>query len=276
MIAKVKPRYAAPIKWHGGKHYLADRIIGLMPDHVHYVEPFFGGGAVLFRKPAAMVEQHSEVINDAYVELTNFWSVLRSQELFESFRDQVSLVPFSKPEWELACNCESCDPVEQAVAFFIRYRQSRQGLGRDFATMSRSRTRRGMNEQVSSWLSAIDGLEEAHKRLQRVVIYCEDAVSIIEKEDSPHSFFYCDPPYLSSTRVVSNAYNCEMDDASHGSLLDMLGQVEGKFALSGYRSKLYDSAAARFGWNRTDIEIDNKASGKKSKPKKIESVWTNY
>ena len=31
---------APPLKWHGGKHYLADRIIALMPPHVHYVEPF--------------------------------------------------------------------------------------------------------------------------------------------------------------------------------------------------------------------------------------------
>ena len=38
-----------PLKWHGGKHYLASRIVGLMPPHLHYVEPFFGGGTVLVR-----------------------------------------------------------------------------------------------------------------------------------------------------------------------------------------------------------------------------------
>ena len=32
-----------PLKWHGGKHYLADRIIRLMPAHTHYVEPYAGG-----------------------------------------------------------------------------------------------------------------------------------------------------------------------------------------------------------------------------------------
>ena len=36
-----------PLKWHGGKYYLASKIIGLMPSHLHYVEPYFGGGAVL-------------------------------------------------------------------------------------------------------------------------------------------------------------------------------------------------------------------------------------
>lgn len=33
-----------PLKWHGGKHYLAKRIIKLMPLHIHYVEPYFGDG----------------------------------------------------------------------------------------------------------------------------------------------------------------------------------------------------------------------------------------
>jgi DNA adenine methylase len=39
-----------PLKWHGGKHYLARRIVALMPCHLHYVEPFFGGGAVLLAR----------------------------------------------------------------------------------------------------------------------------------------------------------------------------------------------------------------------------------
>ena len=49
-----------PLKWHGGKHYLASEIIALMPRHIHYVEPFFGGGSVLLRKP---FEGVSEVVN---------------------------------------------------------------------------------------------------------------------------------------------------------------------------------------------------------------------
>lgn len=36
--------------------------------------------------------------------------------------------------------------------------------------MSRTRTRRGMNEQASSWWSsAVEGLSDAHVRLRRVV-----------------------------------------------------------------------------------------------------------
>ncbi len=84
MIAKEKSaKSPAPIKWHGGKSYLAARIIGLIPRHVHYVEPFFGGGAVLLQKPNELVLGHSEVINDLYGELIAFWRVLQSTELLK-------------------------------------------------------------------------------------------------------------------------------------------------------------------------------------------------
>ena len=39
-----------PLKWWGGKHYLAPKIIALMPPHLHYVEPYAGGLAVLLEK----------------------------------------------------------------------------------------------------------------------------------------------------------------------------------------------------------------------------------
>lgn len=271
-----KKRPSAPIKWHGGKTYLASRIIELMPKHVHYVEPFFGGGAVFFRKPNEQIESHSEVINDLYGELANFWKVLQSQADFPEFERRVSLTPFSKPVWHDAMESNATNCVDRAVAFFIRYRQSRQGLGRDFATMSRNRTRRGMNEQVSSWLSAIDGLGEAHQRLSRVVIYSEPAVEVIKREDSPNTFFYLDPPYVKSTRAVPQAYSFEMTNDDHCELLATLEGISGKFLLSGYPSEIYENAAKQSSWRREDIQIDNKASSKKKKPTKTECLWMNY
>ena len=39
-----------PLKWHGGKHYIAAHVLKVMRRHLHYVEPFFGGGQVLFAR----------------------------------------------------------------------------------------------------------------------------------------------------------------------------------------------------------------------------------
>jgi DNA adenine methylase len=259
-----------PLKWHGGKEYLAKRIVALMPDHVHYVEPFFGSGAVLLSKNP---EGISEVANDIYGELMNFWTVLQDQDKLLQLQLRLELTPVSKETFETATDL-SGDDVERAAQFFIRNRQSRQGLMHDFATLSRNRTRRGMNEQVSSYLGAIDGLAEVHQRLQRVVILNQDALDVIRQQDGANTLFYCDPPYLHETRTTTSDYQYEMNVADHKRLLDALRQCRGKVMLSGYPSDLYDRELAD--WNREDLQIDNKASSKGTKDIKTECVWMNY
>lgn len=264
------------LKIHGGKSYLAKWIISHFPEHTHYVEPFFGGGSVMFQKPDEMVVEHSEVANDLDRELTNFWRVMQCEKSFRLFQRKVEAIPFSMVEWKAADPTKEKTVVDRAVAFFIRLRQSRQGLGTCFATMSRSRTRRGMNEQASSWWSAVEGLEEVHRRLQRVVIADLPATRLIAQEDSPHTLFYVDPPYLHSTRVATKAYTHEMSEEDHEDLLRRLSKISGRFVLSGYNSSLYEWYAHEGGWRRVEKQIDNKASGKREKPVKTECLWMNF
>ena len=63
-------------------------------------------------------------------------------------------------------------PIDRAHGgFFVRCRQSLAGRMKSFATLSRTRTRRGMNEQASAWLTAIEGLPAVrYARLSRVAI----------------------------------------------------------------------------------------------------------
>src|SRR6476660_6923423 len=86
-----------PLKYHGGKSYIAPKIVALMPPHLHYVEPFAGGLSVLLAKNPEGV---SEVVNDLDGDLTNFWRVLQDREAFEEFRRRVEAVPFSEAEYE--------------------------------------------------------------------------------------------------------------------------------------------------------------------------------
>lgn len=272
-----------PIKWHGGKGAfggkLAKWIISLMPPHhLHYVEPFFGGGSVLLHKDPEGV---SEVVNDCHLQLMEFWSVLRSEEWFEKFKRTVEAVPFSEEMFKGSAQDKTLwkfedHIVSNAVRFFIRARQSRQGLMKDFATLSRTRTRSGMNEQVSAWLNAIEGLPDVHSRLKRVVILNRPALQVIEQQDGPDTCFYLDPTYLHETRVTTSDYQHEMTIADHTDLLLALRMIRGKFLLSGYRSRLYDLAAEASAWKRHDFEIVNNASSKDTKEVKTECVWTNF
>lgn len=272
------------LKRHGGKHYLARPIRQLQPPHVHFVDAYCGSAAVLFASDGVGV---SEVINDLDGPLTLFWTVLSTPSLFACLKDRCEQTPFSETfygwaeevlaAWdrnELPKDAHST--IEVAWAFFTVCRQSRQGLMNDFATLTKRRTRRGMNEQVSAWLTAIEGLPAVHERLKRVVVLNKPAVQVIRSEDTEQTWFYLDPPYVPSTRTVPNAYRHEMTYEQHEELLGMLVGIKGKFSLSGYRCDLYDAYASECGWWRADIEIDNKSSSDAVKEIKTESIWMNY
>lgn len=281
-------RLTQPVKWHGGKHYLAGQIVELMPPHLHFVEPYFGGGSVLLARDPnkdwlgegqpSHLRGGSEVVNDLNGELTNLWRVLQDPHQFEAFQRRVEAVPFSQVEWrEAPAATGSTDPVQRAVAFFVRVRQSRQGIGKDFATLSRNRTRRRMNEQASAWLTVVEGLPDIHRRLRGVVILCDDACKVIRQQDGPLTHFYCDPPYLGPHRSGNGEYGeFEMTSEQHQELLETLSGIRGTFQLSGYHNELYDTFADRHGWRAAEIQIDNKASGAKVKEKKTECLWMNY
>ncbi len=278
-----------PLKWHGGKHDLAKWIIGLMPPRckkpnspdpddkgwLHYVEPYFGGGSVLLANDPEGV---SEVANDLNGDLTNFWQVIANDGAFSHFERRITAVPFSQTEWGLAETAERISgPIGRAVAFFVRCRQSLAGRMDSFASITRNRTRRGMNEQVSAWLNCIEGLPAVHARLKRVLILNKPAPDVIRKEDGPRALFYADPPYCHSTRSTTKEYGPhEMTDEQHKELLACLSAIKGRFLLSGYRSELYDLASEKHGWRREDLNISNHAAGGKTKKIMTESVWMNY
>ena len=65
---------SAPFPWFGGKSPVADQVWNALGDVAHYVEPFFGSGAVLLARP------HSakfETVNDFDGLLANFWRAVQ-------------------------------------------------------------------------------------------------------------------------------------------------------------------------------------------------------
>lgn len=277
---------AAVIRKHGGKHYLAKRIIDMMPPHTKFLEAYAGGAAVTLAKdpfdPRHVVgsadEGCAEWINDLDGELSIFWRVMSDPMLFGRFHRQIEGTPFSQVAFEEAQEATgtSSSAVQIAVMFFIKARQSRQGLCRDYATPT-SRTRRGMNENVSAWLTAVDGLADVHQRLRTIEVWSRPAVEAIKALDHEHFLTYCDPPYLAETRSTVGEYGAlEMDSDQHRELLECLAGMQGKFLLSGYHSPLYDDFAQRHGWRVVEFDLPNNASSGKEKERKVECVWVNY
>lgn len=108
------------LKYYGGKFRLAAWIINFFPKHIHYVEPFGGGGSVLLLKEPAKLETY----NDLDKNVVNFFRVLRHEpdELVRRLR----LTPWARSEYE-QCLENSGAVMEDARRFFVRLWMSLHG-----------------------------------------------------------------------------------------------------------------------------------------------------
>lgn len=71
--------YKAPFPYMGAKSRAAEEVWARFGDVQNYVEPFFGSGAVLFKRPAEHDwRERVETVNDADGMVANFWRALKS------------------------------------------------------------------------------------------------------------------------------------------------------------------------------------------------------
>ncbi len=264
MVAARKLR--PPVKWHGGKAYLARRIVAMFPPHRVYVEPFAGGLSVLLNKRPA----ETEVAGDLNADLINLW-----QHVGCPFVQRiVATTPYEANIFETAkarLDMDEVDPVDRAIMFLVRNRFSRGGLGKTFAWSARLRG--GRPGDQNAWETIRAELPAIAERVRAVTFYNVPAVNLIRAHDGPDALIYCDPPYLHETRTARAAYEHEMGRDDHAALLDALLACRGRVFLSGYRSEMYDAALA--GWTRHDFEIANHSGQGKTKQRRVECVWTN-
>ena len=68
----------APFPWFGGKRDVAPQVWNALGNVAHYIEPFFGSGAVLLQRPHAA---KFETVNDIDGLLANFWRAVRADPL---------------------------------------------------------------------------------------------------------------------------------------------------------------------------------------------------
>lgn len=143
MTATIKPI----LKYPGAKWSIADWIIGHFPAHAHYVEPFFGSGAVFFNKAPA---KH-EVINDLSGDVVNLFRVIRDDG--ERLAALIEMTPWAREEYELSYQpCE--DAVERARRFVV---QAYQGHGSIGASASGSWSRGRLDRSRDRCWSAAGG-----------------------------------------------------------------------------------------------------------------------
>lgn len=254
------------ISYYGGKQRIASKIIKYIPKHTVYVEPFFGGGAVMFAKPYPKItngDHYREIINDKDELLINLYRVCQDRTKFDELKYRLGYTPCAQSEHtrakEILKNKIGSD-IDLAWAYFVSIFMSFSNtisggfsyttFGKDFAKV---------------WQNKIQ-IEPFFDRLRHVTIFNEDAISVIKRVDSPHTFFYCDPPYPGANQGHYSGYTVE----DFNSLCETLNSCKGSFIFSNYNQEM------KYNWKRVEIEAvasSAKTARYATKKSRTEIIW---
>lgn len=209
-MTKAKPF----VKWVGGKGQLLSQLeallptdFGIKPDLV-YIEPFVGGGAMLFHVMQKYPNIKKAIINDINEDLIICYKVVRDfpealidylhniQDYYYSFHDDSK-----RKEFFLECrdkfNAKSLGNIENASLFIFLNRTCFNGL---YRVNKSGKFNVPFGRYSSPIICDADTIRSDSEILKRVEILNGDFESTYEKIGK-ETFFYFDPPYrpLNST-----------------------------------------------------------------------------
>jgi DNA adenine methylase len=261
----VKP----PFPYFGAKGTVADHIVRLLPEHVHYVEPYAGSLAVLLAKPPVRME----TVNDLDRDLMLFWQVLRDRP--DDLARVCLLTPHSRSEYA-RCRSDLSGPgddLERARRVWVVLTQGRGGTLGSLTGWRHFVQPRGSSIGMPGYLNGyVARMTDIAERLHAVSLECMPALDLIGKygRDS-EVLLYVDPPYLGSIRA--GLYRHEMtSDAEHRELAEALHESGAAVVVSGYPSPLYDELYGDWNWAEIPSMTGNGRDGGKDR---VEVLWSN-
>ncbi len=213
----------APFGWVGGKTYLCDGIIDILPHRRCYIEPFGGSGITLLKKQPSEIE----VFNDRNSGITDFYLCLQEQpdELLAGINE---LVMSKELFYHYLNNTSTIDNrLRRAIVWYYIIRCSWGGKMKYFAA------KKGGDITRQLYVN-LEFFPEIHKRLRNVVIENHDYSHLLEYYDAPDAVFYCDPPYINCNG--SHYYEYDID---HNAFLDKVFDMDSYVLVSNFESTEY-------------------------------------
>lgn len=209
-MTKAKPF----IKWVGGKSQLLGQLEALLPadfdkkEDITYIEPFVGGGAMLFHILQAHTNIKRAVINDINPELITCYETVRDNPI-ELIRSLASIQEdYYSVEGEEAkkayylrmrdrFNGKPADPIEKTTLFFFLNRTCFNGL---YRVNKSGKFNVPCGRYERPLICDADTVVADSRILQQVTILTGDFEQTFGYVGN-NTFFYFDPPYrpLSST-----------------------------------------------------------------------------
>jgi DNA adenine methylase len=203
------------VKWVGGKTQLLDEVRKMLPinfrdrEGVTYVEPFVGGGAVLFWILQEYPNIEKAVINDINAELICTYKVIKHDvdsliEVLQNIDSEYkSLDAESRKDYynkmRLVFNNNPDSEIEKAALFIFLNRTCFNGL---YRVNSRGEFNVPHGKYNNPMICDVDNLIAVSELLQRVEILCGDFAQT-ERFASSGTLFYFDPPYKPITATSS-------------------------------------------------------------------------
>lgn len=218
-MVKAKPF----IKWVGGKGQLIEQLEALLPadfrerENVTYIEPFVGGGAMLFYMLQTYPNIKSAVINDINPDLTLCYQVVRDNptELIKSLKNIQSAYYALQTEEERKVfflqqrelfNSKSLDKIDNTTLFFFLNRTCFNGL---YRVNKSGKFNVPFGKYTTPTICDSSTIYADSRVLQKVEILTGDFEQTFTKI-SGNTFFYFDPPYRPLSNTSSfNDYSKE-------------------------------------------------------------------
>lgn len=250
----------AILKYPGAKWRISDWIIAHFPPHRVYLEPYFGSGAIFFRKTPA----YTETINDLDGNIVNLFRVCREHQ--NELAELIAATPFARDEFQ-TCYEKSDNPIEQARRTLVRYHQS-FGTSNSSKNSWKNTQKAGGPRCATMWNHLPQTIIDCSDRLKEAQIENTNAVELIKRYNDPNTLIYCDPPYLTSVRK-RGLYAVEMTENQHLELLKTIKQSKSKIVISGYDSELYNDMLSD--WSTDEIETTIQMGLHRT-----EKIWMNY
>lgn len=248
------------LHYPGSKWSMADWIIHHIPEHKTYLEPFFGSGAVFFKKEKSGIE----TVNDMDRSIVNLFKVIRDHP--EELARKIEWTPFSREEYYASYEFETGDSIEDARRFLVRCWQA-IGAKTSDRTGWRSLISSNGPDVAKEWSKLPEKIHLVTDRLKEAQIEHQPAVKLIERYKRSNVLIYADPPYIIETRTKRH-YKHEMTIEDHIVLLDVLDAHPGPVLLSGYAHEVYDSKLSH--WKRQTLDVAAEAGARRQ-----EVLWIN-
>ena len=253
--------------YHGGKQYMATKLVDLIPDHKIYCEPFCGAASLLFAKPIKLIsnqDNYIEIVNDRLNLLVIFYEQAKTntEALFNLIDSRLYSEYWHSIGKKIIKNQSDYSLLEIAWATFYLLNVSfGGGMNKGFGYGKKAYANRLEHKLLE--------FKTKCERLKSVTIHNKDALEIIKYYDSPQTFFYVDPPYINTDQGHYKGYSVK----DYINLIDVLKNCKGKILLSGYQNEYVPD-----NWNYLtyDAVCHVKKPINNHRDARTEYLWYNY